>query len=88
MNYCPECGAKLVSQKFCGECGANIEKYLGNMKSNNNSEADFEIVNGELKKYKGQSTNVTIPDGVTSIGNAAFWYCSNLESITIPDSVM
>ncbi|MBQ7501986.1 leucine-rich repeat protein [bacterium] len=28
-----------------------------------------------------------IPDGVTSVGEAAFMYCSGLKSITLPDSV-
>ena len=31
-------------------------------------------------------TSITIPNGITSIGNAAFYYC-NLISITIPSSV-
>ena len=31
--------------------------------------------------------SVTIPDGVTEIGNSAFYGCTNLTSITIPDSV-
>jgi hypothetical protein len=30
---------------------------------------------------------VTIPNGVTSIGNRAFIYCSGLSSVTIPSSV-
>ena len=31
--------------------------------------------------------SVTIPDGVTSIGNAAFYNCTFLNSVTIPESV-
>ena len=31
--------------------------------------------------------NFTIPDGVTAIGENAFFYCRNLKEITIPNSV-
>ena len=47
----------------------------------------FEIEDGVLKKYVGNNTNVTIPDGVTSIGAWAFQYRRRLMSVTIPDSV-
>ena len=33
------------------------------------------------------ATEVTIPDGVTSIGRGAFYGCSSLTSVTIPNSV-
>ncbi len=38
-------------------------------------------LNGELV------TDLVIPDGVTSIGNYAFYNCTSLTSVTIPDSV-
>ena len=48
---------------------------------------DFEIENGVLTKYLGNSSCVVIPAGVTSIENSAFEDCSGLTSVTIPDSV-
>ena len=27
MNQCPECGTKLLTQKFCQECGNDLSKY-------------------------------------------------------------
>ena len=33
-------------------------------------------------------TNITIPSGVTTIGDEAFWGCSSLTSITIPSSII
>ena len=32
-------------------------------------------------------TNITIPEGVTSIGGSAFRYCTSLTSVTIPESL-
>ena len=49
--------------------------------------AAFVIENGVLKKYSGNDTEVVIPDGVKSIGIAAFKGDTNLTSVTIPDSV-
>ena len=48
---------------------------------------DFEIVKGVLKKYKGRSSVVVIPDSVTSVGDFAFSCCSRLTSITVGNSV-
>ncbi|MBR2722257.1 MAG: leucine-rich repeat domain-containing protein [Clostridia bacterium] len=33
------------------------------------------------------ATDIIIPDGITGIGNAAFYYCKSLKSIVLPDSV-
>ena len=43
----------------------------------------------ERESFKNQQelTSVVIPEGVTTIGNSAFWSCTGLVSVTIPDSV-
>ena len=49
---------------------------------------DFVIENGVLTKYVGAGGDVVIPDGVTSIGFAAFRGSKNIINITIPDCVV
>ena len=48
---------------------------------------DFVIENGVLRDYKGPGGDVTIPEGVTKIGNWAFYDCTGLTSVTIPAGV-
>ena len=40
-----------------------------------------------LVSYIGNSSNITIPNSVTTIGQYAFYDCTDLTSITIPKSV-
>lgn len=65
-------------------------------KSGQNSEAqsginvndgDFEIKDGVLVKYRGESKDVTVPSGVVAIGNSAFNRSSYVENVTLPDGV-
>ena len=37
--------------------------------------------------YWGENSEVTIPEGVQSIGYSAFWGCSSLSSLTLPSSL-
>ena len=41
------------------------------------SASDFIIENGVLTKYVGPGGDVTIPEGVTSIGDNAFYGCKS-----------
>ena len=44
---------------------------------------DFQMNGTQLVGYRGNAANVTIPAGVTTIGEGAFSGCSNLTSITV-----
>ena len=50
---------------------------------------EYEVDDGSITitKYTGTAASVTIPHGVTTIGEGAFGGCENLTSVTIPDSV-
>ncbi len=70
-----------------GECGDNLTWVLYD---------DGELViEGEGKMWSGcrwgdyrdSITNITINDGVTSIGSEAFYSCKSLTNVTIPNSV-
>ncbi len=49
--------------------------------------SNFEIKDGELKKYRGTDSDVIIPKGVKSIGFGAFSDNKSLTSVTIPEGV-
>lgn len=51
------------------------------------NDADFEIIEGELKEYTGTSAEVIIPPTVRVIGDEAFKDCAELISVQIPSSV-
>jgi len=42
---------------------------------------------GTETKYNTRLRSVTIPEGITEIGNLAFFRCSSLTSVKLPDSV-
>jgi len=48
---------------------------------------DFQMDGTVLVKYHGSAAKVTIPKGVTAIGDGAFLFCIRLTGITIPSSV-
>ena len=49
--------------------------------------SNFTVENGVLSAYHGPGGDVVIPDGITKIGQRAFYNCEYLTSVTIPNSV-
>ena len=87
---------KLVEELLHHEM--NTDKPTDTPKPSPTEGLEFAITDGTatVTSYKGTDTEVIIPatiirDGktykVTAIGYGAFFYCKNLTSITIPDSV-
>ena len=51
------------------------------------ADGDFVIENGTLKVYRGPGGDVVIPQGVTAIGDRAFYDCRRLTGVTIHGGV-
>lgn len=88
---------KLVckSPEFIAENGILYSKDRTRLISYNNSANTFNVPAGikEISAYAfadavGQTlTEVTLPDGVTTLGTAAFGWCNKLKSINLPSSI-
>lgn len=82
---CEFCGTKylrdVIQQKIQEVTGTvSVEGDV------HTKEADFVIRGGVLEKYNGESTEVVIPDTVTTIGESAFQNLS-ITKVVIPESV-
>ena len=77
------------SSTIYGTCGNNVTWTLSNGTltiSGTGAIADF-LFYSPWYDYSSSIKSVIINDGVTSIGNRAFYGCSSLTSVTIPNSV-
>lgn len=63
-----------------------MKRYVRSNTDSRNT--DFEIKDGVLVRYNGNSKNVVVPDGVKVIGYSAFYQSrDSIESVVLPDSV-
>lgn len=52
-----------------------------------NYEGDYVIINSTLIKYRGQESDITIPDNISVIGYGAFENCTFITDINIPMNI-
>lgn len=78
--------AQLEEQGFIVE-GDVLVVYLGTESHVVVPDGVVEIGDGAFSDTGEFVTSVTLPESVTSIGEKAFYNCSNLTSVVIPDSV-
>ena len=87
--------ASVVESGNCGANGDNVTYTLYDdgllvISGTGDMNSDFEYASGVPwydHGYANSIKKVVIESGVTSIGRQAFFYCPNLESITIPETV-
>jgi len=73
-----------------GTCGTNVTWSLsddGTLTISGSGAMDNYFDNSPFNKEKSAVRKVVIEEGVTSIGNEAFYSCSNIWSVSIPNSV-
>lgn len=83
---CPYCHTTFIVQKAINQFNNTYNINAKNVYIQENTQKDFVIVAGILKKYNGESQEVTIPNNVVEIGDDVF---SGMEitKIIIPNSV-
>ena len=90
-GYCTVCNAKIAGlydkdgNLLCTwkDSGIDVETNYTDSTYKTSTTSPYYVI----KNNHPNTTKVIIPDGVTSIGNDAFYNCSGLTSITIPDGV-
>lgn len=83
----PPTNIRIGENAFNGTKPDQIRKAEEARKNEELQKRNFKIENGVLIKYIGDGGCVIIPDGVTHVGNKAFYWCESLTSVVIPGSV-
>ena len=77
---------------YSGTCGDNLTWTYNSSNgyltiSGTGPMYDFESNNRPWESYEDSIKEVVVEDGVTTIGNYAFYHCGKLITVTLPDSV-
>ncbi|MGN0208677.1 MAG: leucine-rich repeat protein, partial [Paludibacteraceae bacterium] len=84
--------ATFAAGDMGGKCGDNLTwSYDTDTKAltieGTGAMTDYEYDNQPWAQVQGDILSVSLPEGLTSIGDGAFWECSALTSIILPNSV-
>ena len=82
----------VVESDYSGKCGDDLSWHFNAFTGELTIEGsgamyDYEYGKQRWKGAQDQIKRISLQDGLTSIGDDAFYGCDNLTSITIPDSV-
>lgn len=81
--YCVYCGARFLRDAALAYAGT----VVSTAKVKQSDPSDFVIVGGTLVDYRGSAAEVSIPEGITCIGEDAFKGNMSIVSVSMPDTV-
>lgn len=77
--------------EYSGSCGANLAWSFANGRltiSGSGDMTDYNQVNmPPWYEFRQEILHVTLPEGLTSVGDMAFYDCYNLTAVTVPSTV-
>ena len=84
--------AQSYAEVYSGSCGESVnwslDTEIGLLEIMGSGEiAGYSDSDAPWYKYKSNIKECVLENGVTSIGDHAFWDCTGLTNITIPESV-
>ena len=90
-DICFSITANAADTETSGKCGENLTWELDSTGTTLTIKGTGAMYDWETAKSPWYSNRtiqtVSLPDGLTNIGNYAFGYCSSITSINIPDTV-
>ena len=87
-SVCPFCGKAFVVEKAVSSFNETAPDDIGTIKPSCNDDSDFVVERSVLVRFNGYTKkDISIPDGITVIGEAAFQGMNNIESVYIPEGV-
>ena len=86
---------QVSAEEYSGTCGAEGDNLLWSFDPESGTltiTGSGAMITGPgvypWESYRGEIIHVNLPDGLTTIGNYAFYHCSSLKEITLPDTLI